>query len=558
MNSAPDDPTLNVLVLAPHGRDALLASTLLHEANLGAVIVADLPALVEGLRRGAGAVVATEEALANGDLSALHAFVTNQPPWADLPILLLTHRGGGVERNPAARRLSATLGNASFLERPFHPTTFVSLVEAALRSRRRQYDARDRLEDLRIAQEALRGANATLEQRVIERTTKLEQTEAALRQSQKLEAVGQLTGGIAHDFNNMLTGVIGSLDLMRRRIASERFDSLGKYVDVAAASAERAAVLTQRLLAFSRRQSLDAKPVEINGLVQAMDGLIAQAINEGISLHFGLGEDLPNAVVDAHQLESAILNLAINARDAMPSGGDLTIETSVIDLDGAYGDAHPGIAPGRYVVVAVSDTGVGMSQDLIEKAFDPFFTTKPLGQGTGLGLSMVYGFAQQSGGQVRIHSQPGLGTAVKIYLPSTEAPHPRKQGPVQTLADGAGRRVLVVEDDNAVRMLVREVLQELRYHSVEFADPLEALPFLASGEQIDLMISDVGLPGMNGRELAEKARAHRPDLPILFITGYAENAAIRAGFLGSNMTMLAKPFSLDTLAKRISQLIATS
>jgi len=269
-----------------------------------------------------------------------------------------------------------------------------------------------------------------------------------------------------------------------------------------------------------------------------------------------LAPDLPSGIVDPHQLENAILNLALNARDAMPDGGVLTIETSVVGLDEAHVATRPGIPPGRYVMVAVSDTGVGMPSDLIEKVFDPFFTTKPLGQGTGLGLSMVYGFVRQSGGQVRIHSQVGLGTSVKLYLPTTDSRAVTTTDLTPPVPHGDGERVLVVEDDPAVRMLVREVLEELRYHAVEFADPLAALSYLASGARIDLMISDVGLPSMNGRELAETARAHRPDLPILFITGYAENAAIRSGFLGSNMAMVTKPFSLDELGAKVNQMIS--
>jgi CheY-like chemotaxis protein len=285
-----------------------------------------------------------------------------------------------------------------------------------------------------------------------------------------------------------------------------------------------------------------------------MAALIEQALNERIDFKLALSPDLPSGVIDPHQLENAILNLALNARDAMPDGGALTVETSLVELDEG---TRPGLEPGRYLAIAVSDTGVGMAPDLVQKAFDPFFTTKPIGQGTGLGLSMVYGFAQQSGGAVRIDSQVGAGTSVKLFLPTTEAlPRPEAERQART-PQGRGQPVLVVEDDPAVLMLVREVLKELRYEPVEFSDPLAAAPYLASDARIDLMISDVGLPGMNGRELAETARAHRPDLPILFITGYAENAAIRAGFLGANMEMVTKPFSLGDLAAKVSQMIAS-
>jgi len=398
--------------------------------------------------------------------------------------------------------------------------------------------------------------NETLEDRVSERTNRLMQTEAALRQSQKMEAVGQLTGGIAHDFNNMLTGVIGALDIIKRRIDTGRIDGLDRYIDVASASAQRAATLTARLLSFSRRQSLDAKPLDAGKLILSLEELLRRTINEAIVLDIVVGEDLPFAIADENQLENAILNLAINARDAMPDGGRLKVETCVVDLDEAYVALRSEIAAGRYVVVRVSDTGVGMAPDLVEKAFDPFFTTKPLGQGTGLGLSMVYGFARQSGGEVRIHSEPGVGTSVSIYLRAAEAVDDAQAASSQNnTPEGSGELVLVVEDDPSVRFLIRDVLEELSYKVIEVGEADAAIPVLQSDRSISLMISDVGLPGMNGRQLAEIARERRPDLPILFVTGYVENAAIRAGFLGTNMNMITKPFTLEKLADKISTML---
>lgn len=418
------------------------------------------------------------------------------------------------------------------------------------------------IENARLVQAAQR-TNQTLEQKVTERTAALEaemvsraRAEAALRQSQKMEAVGQLTGGIAHDFNNMLTGVIGGIDIVKRRIASGRLDDLDRFMDAASTSAQRAAALTARLLAFSRRQSLDARSVDINALVTALDDLLARSIHENIRLTIVPGADAPHAVVDPNQLENAILNLAINARDAMPDGGDLTVEVGTIELDDAYVAAKPDMAAGHYVVIAVSDSGVGMALDMIDKVFEPFFTTKPIGQGTGLGLSMVYGFARQSGGQVRIHSQPGVGTSVKLYLPAGEVTGEAEGQVAQAIQEGHGQTVLVVEDDPSVRLLVRDVLEDLRYVTLEAGDAAEAIPILQSGRPIDLMVSDVGLPGMNGRQLAEVAREHRPHLPILFVTGYAENAAVRAGFLGENMGMITKPFALDALAAKIDEMMA--
>ena len=417
---------------------------------------------------------------------------------------------------------------------------------------------------LRHEKETTDRLNHTLEVRVIERTAALEaemasrtNAEAALRQSQKMEAVGQLTGGIAHDFNNMLTGVIGGLDIIKRRIAAGKIDDLDRFMDAASTSAQRAAGLTARLLAFSRRQSLDAKALDVNALVVSLEELLRRTIPENIALRIVAPNTIAGAVADANQLESAILNLAINARDAMPEGGQLTVETSLAELDDAYAAAKPDVKPGRYVMVAVSDTGVGMPPEVLEKVFDPFFTTKPIGQGTGLGMSMVYGFARQSGGQVRVHSRPGEGTSVKIYLPATsDMVMPDEGAKAAVEHDGRGRTVLLVEDDESVRLLVSEVLAELRYDTLEAGSADEALPILTSDQQIDLLVSDVGLPGMNGRQLAELARERRPDLPVLFVTGYAENAAIRAGFLGTNMSMITKPFSIDTLAAKIDEMIS--
>jgi signal transduction histidine kinase/CheY-like chemotaxis protein len=426
------------------------------------------------------------------------------------------------------------------------------------------------IDEQKRAQQKLTHAADQLESQVTARTLELQKAlfnlrseaaersnvEAALRQAQKMEAVGQLTGGIAHDFNNMLTGVIGAIDLMKRRIASNRYDDLDRFMDAASTSAQRAAGLTSRLLAFSRRQSLDSKPTDINALLLSMSDLFHRAVNENISVAIETRDGIPAAMVDANQLESAILNLVINARDAMPHGGKLTVETAAVHLDEAYCLGHPGIAPGLYVVIAVSDTGVGMTPDIIEKVFDPFFTTKPVGQGTGLGLSMVYGFARQTRGQVRIHSTSGQGTSVRIYLPSAEQEAVEPSERLQFSPQGAGQTVLLVEDDPSVRLLIGEVLSELGYQTIEASDANIAIKVFESGRSIDLLISDVGLPGMNGRQLAEVAREYHPTVPILFVTGYAENAAIRAGFLGTNMAMISKPFQVGELAAKIGEMLS--
>ncbi len=383
-----------------------------------------------------------------------------------------------------------------------------------------------------------------------------ERAENALRQSQKMEAVGQLTGGIAHDFNNMLTGVIGALDIMKRRMASGRLDDLDRFMDAASTSAQRAAGLTARLLAFSRRQSLDSKATDVNALVLSLEDLLRRTMGENIEVAIATVEGLPPSLVDANQLENAILNLAINARDAMPDGGRLTIESGVATVDESYAATRADLEVGKYVTVAVSDTGVGMDAATIEKVFEPFFTTKPVGQGTGLGLSMVYGFAKQSNGQVRIHSTPELGTSITLYLPIADPTSAADEtGGIDTVFEGDGQTVLLVEEDPSVRLLIGEVLRELGYKIAEAAEPSEAIRLLETGRPFDLMITDVGLPGMNGRQLAEVARAHLPFLPILFVTGYAENAAMRAGFLGTNMAMITKPFQIEILSAKIREML---
>lgn len=425
------------------------------------------------------------------------------------------------------------------------------------------------IDEQKQGQLALAKAAERLEQQVSERTDALREAlarlkaegeeraraESALRQSQKMEAVGQLTGGIAHDFNNMLTGVIGALDILKRRIASGRLDDLDRFMDAASNSAQRAAGLTARLLAFSRRQSLDSKPTDVNALIASFEELLRRTMSEQITVTTVVDTDVPAAIVDPNQLENAILNLAINARDAMPDGGVLTIETSLAVLDEAYCKAHPGSEPGQYVVVAVSDNGAGMERDTLDKVFDPFFTTKQIGQGTGLGLSMVYGFAKQSNGQVRIHSVLGEGTSVKIFLPVAQDTPQTENAQEDIVHNGRGESVLLVEDDVSVRLLVREVLTELGYRTTEAGDAQAASALLAGGQGFDLLITDVGLPGMNGRQLAEIARGYFPDLPILFVTGYAENARLRSDFLGKNMDMITKPFQIEKLSRKISEML---
>jgi PAS domain S-box-containing protein len=385
-------------------------------------------------------------------------------------------------------------------------------------------------------------------------------SEEALRQSQKMEAVGQLTGGLAHDFNNILTGISGSLELMQTRMAQGRISELDRYIAAAQSASKRAAALTHRLLAFSRRQTLDPKATAINHLVAGMEDLIRRSVGPEIAIETVAAVGLWNSFVDAGQLENALLNLCLNARDAIVGGGGrIVIETANKWLDNRAASVRD-LAPGQYVALSVTDNGCGMSADVVARAFDPFFTTKPIGQGTGLGLSMIYGFARQSGGGVRIYSEVGKGTTVAIYLPrfigqaDIAEDHDTIAEPHRATA---GQTALVVDDEPLIRMYVTEILEELGYSALEAADGIGGLKTVQSGARIDLLITDVGLPnGMNGRQLADAARALRPELKILFITGYAENALLNHGHLAHGMQVVTKPFAMEGLATRIKTLLA--
>ena len=646
------------VILAPRGRDAAIAAAMLGEAAIGAVVCDSLAGLIEALRHGAGFVLVTEEAIATSDLRPLVAWLEEQEEWSDLPFILLTTRGGGLERNPAAARHLEVLGNVTFLERPFHPTTLISLARAAIRGRRRQYEARTRLLALRNsearfrtlfdtmdegfctiefldgphgpmsdyvhvqanpayehhagipnvvgkrlremvpdeaegwldryrgvlvtgvpirferelvatgrhlelsafrvepasrrevavvfqdvtarkrAENALRELNDTLGRRVADAIAERERALEQLHEAQKLETIGQLTGGVAHDFNNLLTPITGALDLLRHRYGED--PRSGRLIEGALQSAERAKTLVQRLLQFARRQPLEARAVDTAALVHGMRDLIASSVGGMVELNIVAPDDLPPSMADPNQLELAVLNLCVNARDAMPEGGALTLAVEQVVLGPG---AMPALAPGAYLRLSVVDTGFGMDEATLARAIEPFYSTKERGKGTGLGLSMVHGLAAQLGGTFTMTSAPGKGTRADFYLPAattaTGAGAPRSVREVRST--GRQLSVLVVDDEDLVRAGTVEMLREMGHRVSEAASGAEALERLAQGA-FDVVMTDYMMPRMNGGELAEEVRRMRPGLPVLVVTGYA------GGDLQLNLPQLAKPYRQADLA----------
>jgi PAS domain S-box-containing protein len=674
-----------VVILAPTGRDGHLASLILAESGRSATICADLPELAEELDRGAGLAVIADEAVHTADLRPLVSFLEQQPPWADLPIILLTHRGGGPERNPAAGRLAEILGNVTFLERPFHPTTLAAVARAAVRARRRQYDARARLEDLvegeqqlqtalragrlgswtlavrgmvlnasescrshfgrasdaQFSHDDLRGAThpedllrvrhaveqalqtgadygieyrtvwpdgsvhwvdmrarvvrniigevaqlvgvssditerktselerehilrelaaeraalsdltRTLEQRVQQRTAELtreiaarERAQEQLVQSQKMESLGQLTGGIAHDFNNLLMAIMGNLELLRKQLPDN--DRMRRLVDGALQGTERGATLTQRMLAFARQQELTTSSSDIASLLEGMHDLLARSLDPHITLRLHIDPDLPPAQVDTHQIELAILNLAINARDAMPDGGAIDISA-----DQAVFEVESGLPGGPFLRIRVADTGTGMDPDTLKRAIEPFFSSKPLGKGTGLGLSMVHGLAVQLGGALDLASEVGKGTVATLWLPIATYPPVAAQPRITQPTTTHTATILVVDDDILVAMSTVGMLEDLGHTVIEANSGKQALEVLEAGQQVDLMMTDQAMPGMTGVELARIVLGKRPDLPVLLATGYAD---FPVGQM-PDLPRLAKPFQQAQLRAEIERLL---
>ena len=543
------------LILAPRGRDAVVARGILREANLHADICTDLFDLAREIARGADVAIVTEEATREPNGRPLLEWIASQPPWSDFPFVVLTGHGGGIERNPTAAELTKSLGNVALLERPFHPTTLVSVVQSSLRSRRRQYECKQLNEELEIRVNDRTAELAAANRQLLRQIEERERVETTLRQMQRLEAVGQLTSGVAHDFNNLLTVVLGNIGFLERDFAASGIDGKSaQRLSYMRSAAERGAKLTDQLLSFSRRQRLEPRSLDLNETVASMRDLLQSTMGGSIQIETGFQATLWPAMVDPTQLELAILNLAINARDAMEVGGRLTVSTANVTLgEPRYPEEPP---RGDYVAVRVADTGTGMSETVRRKVFEPFFTTKETGKGSGLGLSQVLGFAQQSSGGICLESRPGEGTRVHIYLPRSavqaERPHAAVAG-ITAPALATGGKVLVVDDDNAVREVTAAMLRDLGYTVLEAGSGGGAFDLLDRERRIDLIVMDFAMPGMNGAEVARQARIDRPTIPILFITGFADRAAI-SGIDGAQI--IGKPFSRDELADKVTQVLS--
>ncbi|MDB5642724.1 MAG: signal transduction histidine kinase [Hyphomicrobiales bacterium] len=662
----PHGASERAILLAPRGRDAAVAASVLAESGIESIACASIPHLIETLRGGAGFVVVTEEELLTADASPLFAWIEAQAEWSDMPFILLTKRGGGLERNPASARFLGLLGNVTFLERPFHPTTLVSLAQSALRGRRRQYEACARLQELhegadryrslfesidagfciiemffdedgrgvdyefvelnpafvrqtgltdalgrrvreflpdhdehwfdtyggvartgeavrfesyaqgldrwydvyafrvgdpaahRVAvlfndisprrkmENELRELTESLAQRIDTATKEREAALAQLHEAQKLETLGQLTGGVAHDFNNLLTPITGVLDLLSRRYGSDAREA--RLIGGALESAERAKTLVQRLLGFARRQSLQTRAVDVGSLLDGMRDLVTSSLGSGVELRMRCDSDLPAALVDPNQLELAILNLCVNARDAMPSGGVLTIAATSAAL--SPGEV-PQVKPGVYVRLSVIDTGVGMDEATLSRAVEPFYSTKDVGKGTGLGLSMVHGLTSQLGGGFRLTSAPREGTRVDLWLPvaAEAAVRTRHHGADEPMRAIRQLSILLVDDEHLVRSATAEMLRDMGHIVFEAPSASVALSKLP-GLSLDMLITDYKMPRMDGAALAEHVRQLRPNLPLLLITGYTG-----AGDTALDLPRLDKPFRRADLAEAIERVV---
>jgi signal transduction histidine kinase/CheY-like chemotaxis protein len=545
-----------VLILAPIGRDAEAIAGLIQRAGLLPVICQNIHGLLENLDRVIEVVLVAEEALYGSHVRVLEDWVDRQPPWSDQPFIVLTHQNDGPKFAAFRRELVTRLRHVAFLERPLQGMTLQSAVLSAERSRKRQYEARAYLD-------AQRGAATKLEQLVAERTADLEQAngklreeiasreraQAALLQAQKIEALGQLVGGVAHDFNNLLMAVIGNLDLLSKRLGQDT--KTRRLLDGAMEGARRGATLTQRLLAFARKQELQAQATDLRGLVEDMRDLLHRSVGPLVRIEIETDDEVPAVTVDPNQLEMALLNLAVNARDAMSAGGVLTIKLTSQDV---VRDQQLGLQAGRFVVLAVSDTGEGMDKETLAKAVEPFFSTKAVGKGTGLGLSMVFGLAKQSGGALRLESTLGAGTTARLWLPvaGETAVHSERTRVVTKNTERA--KILFVDDDPLIAGSSVALLEDLGHEVTEVHSAREAIELLEGGLLADLLITDYAMPGMTGMELADEVSRTRPHLPILLATGYAE----MEGSHRADVPRLAKPYTQEQLAIEIARLLPNS
>ena len=553
MPGNPEQLERRVLVLAPIGRDAQAAAQHLAAGKLDSVVCDGVEGLLAKLREGAAIALVTEEAFLRGGTQALEKWVAEQPPWSDFPFIVLTSRATSTVAQAYRVRLLERLGNVSLLERPLNAVSLMSAIHSAVRARRRQYEVQSHLIDretfaaqlesqVRERTKQLKEANERLRQEIIDR----KQVEAALQQAQKMEVLGQMTGGIAHDFNNLLTAVLGNLELATRRGKDE---NIRRYLDGATLAAQRGAKITSQLLAFSRIQRLQTEPIDLNAIVTSMGDLLVRTIGGTVRIESVLEPKLWRATADPSQIESVILNLAVNARDAMPDGGRLTIATANV----AHGSHPAELAPGDYVCVSVRDTGTGMTDEVLRKAFEPFFTTKPVGSGTGLGLSQVYGIAKQTGGTVAIDTQIGKGTMVRVYLPRTsiisvarpsDVPHP-----VPLRRHEA--TILVVDDDKDVRPLASSFLESLGYQVVTADGGHAAVQIADTGAKFDLVLIDIAMPEITGVEAMRAILKKRPGVPFLYMTGYVGSTKLDP----SEQRVLKKPFTIAELAAKVEELL---
>ena len=529
------------IILAPQGRDATVACAMLDEAGVHCTIARRIAELVALAEEGAGFALVTEEALDDPDLHGLRDWIREQPEWSDFPFVLLTQRGGGLERNPAAGRFLDLLGNVTFLERPFHPTTLVSIARSALRGRRRQYEARARLQDLHHLA-------AGLERRVEERTAEHAEALAQLHEAQKLETLGQLTGGVAHDFNNLLTPITGALDMLQKRYG-EGDPRSARLIGNALLAADRAKTLVQRLLGFARRQTLESKVLDLASLLDGMRDLVVSSVGPTVEVRLRHQPDLPPAFADPNQLELAVLNLCVNARDAMPNGGPLTIVTEEVALGP---DSPLKLPPGLYVRISVIDAGTGMDPETLARAVEPFYSTKEVGRGTGLGLSMVHGLAAQLGGAFALSSALGQGTRADLYLPiaGETALSETEPAPRRVAAAGRALSILLVDDEEIVRVGTAEMIRDLGHTVQEASSGDEALARLEAGLSPDVVITDYKMPRMDGAELARRLAESHPQVPVLLITGYTGTTEDTL-----QLPRLSKPFGQAGIANALAALV---